>query len=198
MPKTPNPKFFKTQEAFRKWLDQNHTTGVEILVGYYKVATGLPSITWPESVDVALAFGWIDGIRKSIDDESYTVRFTPRKPNSIWSARNIKRIEELTASGLMMPAGVKAYECRKESLSRIYSHENEPKSLSKAYEKQFRARKGAWEFFSRQAPSYIRVMTWWVMSAKQEVTRIKRLTILIDASAEGVKLSTFQPTKRRV
>lgn len=167
--------FFPTPEDFRKWLEKNHTTEKELLVGFWKVGTKKPSMTWSESVDQALCFGWIDGVRKSIDDESYSIRFTPRKPTSIWSAVNIRKVEELTKDGLMTEAGRKAFELRKEEKSAIYSHEKEPATLDPEFEKQFKANKKAWEFFSNQAPSYKKVMLHWIMSAKQEKTRLSRL-----------------------
>lgn len=167
--------FFPTPEDFRKWLEKNHTTEKELLVGFWKVGTKKPSMTWSESVDQALCFGWIDGVRKSIDVESYSIRFTPRKPTSIWSAVNIRKVEELTKTGLMTEAGRKAFELRKEEKSAIYSHEKEPATLDPEFKKQFKANKKAWEFFSNQAPSYKKVMLHWIMSAKQEKTRLSRL-----------------------
>ena len=167
--------FFITPEEFRQWLEIHHRTEKELLVGFFKVSTGKPSMTWPESVDQALCFGWIDGVRKSIDDESYSIRFTPRKPTSIWSAVNIRKVEELTKAGLMTEAGRKAFELRKEEKSAIYSHEKEPATLDPEFEKQFKANKKAWEFFSNQAPSYKKVMLHWIMSAKQKKTRLSRL-----------------------
>lgn len=141
------PKFFPTQEDFRKWLEENHLSSAEILVGFYKIGTKKPSLTWSESVDQALCFGWIDGIRKSIDEESYQIRFTPRKSTSIWSAVNIKKIEELTEKGLMFPAGIAAFENRKEHKSRIYTYENKPTEFPKEFLEQFKANKKAWEYF---------------------------------------------------
>lgn len=167
--------FFETQEEFRNWLEKNHKKETELLVGFYKVGSKKPSITWPQSVDHALCFGWIDGVRKSIDKESYTIRFTPRKPTSIWSAININKVEELTKAGLMKPEGLKAFELRKEEKSRIYSHEKEAVDLDPEFEKQFKANKKAWEFFTNQPPSYKKVMIHLIMSAKQEKTRLSRL-----------------------
>src|SRR5881394_263753 len=141
------PTFFKTQPDFRKWLAKNHDKATELLVGFYKVGSGKPSMTWPESVDQALCFGWIDGVRRRIDDHSYSIRFTPRKPTSIWSSINTKKVEELIKSGQMKPAGLMAFEKRKENKSRIYSYENEPAKLSREFEKKFRANKKAWAFF---------------------------------------------------
>lgn len=170
-----NPTFFETQEAFRRWLETHHKTEKELLVGFYRVQTKKISMTWSQSVDQALCFGWIDGVRKSIDEESYSIRFKPRKPTSIWSTVNIKKIEELTKAGLMTAEGKKAFELRKEEKSGIYSHEKEAAELNPDYEKQFKANKKAWQFFNSQAPSYKKVMLHWIMGAKQEKTRISRL-----------------------
>src|SRR5215203_850570 len=134
-----NPKFFPTQTDFRKWLEENHEQKIELLVGFYKVGSGKPSISWSQSVDEALCFGWIDGVRRSIDAESYAIRFTPRKPKSVWSAVNIKKVEELTAKGLMKPAGIAAFEKRDEKRSKIYAYENEQKQFSDEFEKRFKA-----------------------------------------------------------
>jgi uncharacterized protein YdeI (YjbR/CyaY-like superfamily) len=175
--------FFATPTEFRNWLEQYHKTEKELIVGYYKVGSGKPSLTWSESVDQALCFGWIDGVRRSIDSESYCIRFTPRKPTSIWSGVNIKKIEELTNLGLMRPEGLLAFSLRKESKSNVYSHENEPAVLSDEFISRFKLNPVAWEFFNKQASSYIRVMTHWIMSAKQEKTRVSRLEKTIEISA---------------
>ncbi|UMQ41402.1 YdeI/OmpD-associated family protein [Chryseobacterium sp. Y16C] len=180
--------FFPTPQDFRNWLEKNHQNEKELLVGFYKVATKKPSMTWSESVDQALCFGWIDGVRKSIDEESYSIRFTPRKPTSIWSAINIKKIEDLTKAGLMTPQGLKAFELRKPERSAIYSHEKELASLYPDYEKQFKANKKAWEFFNNQAPSYQKVMLHWITSAKQEKTRLSRLEKAIRESELGKRV----------
>lgn len=182
------PQFFENPSLFRKWLAKNHQTEKELLVGFYKVGSGKPSMSWSESVDEALCFGWIDGIRKSIDDKSYTIRFTPRKPTSIWSAVNIKKMEELTEKGLMQPAGLAAFKHRKEEKSKIYIHENEAKKLSSAFEKKFKANKKAWHFFSNQAPSYQKLIIGWIMGAKQEITQLSRLEKAIAESANQVRL----------
>ena len=180
------PKFFATQKEFRKWLEKNHTKETELLVGFYKVDSGKPSITWSQAVDEALCFGWIDGVRKSIDNESYQIRFTPRKPTSIWSAVNIRKIEELTKQGLMHPAGTASFKNRKEYRSRIYSFENEEVEFSPSLEKKFKANKIAWRYFQSLAQSYRKTSKHWVMSAKQETTREKRLNELIRDSEAGV------------
>lgn len=187
------PTFFATPAAFRAWLDEHHARIPELLVGFYKKGSGKPSITWPESVDAALCFGWIDGVRKSIDDLSYTIRFTPRNPTSTWSAVNIKRVQELTKSGLMQPAGLQAFERRDEAKSAIYSYEQRHNAtLPDAYEKRFRANELAWDFFQSQAPWYRRTATYWVMSAKKEETRLKRLDTLIRDSAQQRSIGPLQ------
>src|SRR5215471_20711767 len=178
--------FFATPSAFRNWLEEHYDTAQELWVGFYKKSSGKPSITWPEAVDQALCFGWIDGVRKGIDDTSYTIRFTPRKPQSIWSAVNVKRAQELARLGLMRPAGLKAFEERDQKKSGIYSYEQRKSSqLDPAYEQQFKANKQAWEFFQSKPPSYQQPAIWWVMSAKQEETRRKRIARLIEDSAHG-------------
>jgi len=179
------PTFFANQSDFRNWLQKNHKTKTELLVGFYKVGSGKPSMTWSQSVDEALCFGWIDGVRKSIDKESYQIRFSQRKSTSIWSAINIQKIEELTKKGLMQPAGLASFEKRTESNSKIYSYEKDNVELTPDFKKQFKAKKKAWEYFQSLAPSYRKVSTHWVMSAKQEMTRIKRLNQLISDSEAG-------------
>jgi uncharacterized protein YdeI (YjbR/CyaY-like superfamily) len=180
--------FFETQDEFRKWLEKHHKTETELIVGFYKVDSGKPSMNWSQSVDQALCFGWIDGIRKSIDKESYSIRFTPRRSTSTWSAINIKKVEELTNAGLMKPAGLEAFSLRKDHKSEIYSHEKENVFLDVNYEEQFREDKIAWDFFMKQAPSYKRVITHWIMSAKQEKTRQSRLEKTIKESGQQKRL----------
>ena len=167
--------FFKTQDDFREWLEINHEKVMELIVGFYKVKSGKPSMNWSQSVDQALCFGWIDGIRKSMDEESYSIRFTPRKNSSNWSEINIKKVEELTRAGLMKPAGMKAFSFRKESKSGIYSYENEAESFDYQDEKLFRENEKAWEFFMKQTPSYRKAVVRWINSAVQEITRQSRL-----------------------
>ena len=181
------PTFFSNQSDFRKWLEKNHNKETELLVGFYKVGSGKSSMTWSQSVDEALCFGWIDAVRKSIDKDSYTIRFTHRKPNSIWSAINIKKVEELTKQGLMQPGGLAAFEKRKESKSRIYSYEKEPAKLAAVYEKKFKANKKAWAFFKSLSPYYQKLGVHRVMDAKQEKTQISRLEKLIKESEAGRK-----------
>jgi uncharacterized protein YdeI (YjbR/CyaY-like superfamily) len=182
--KEPQPQFFLTLADWRAWLERNHADCEEFWVGFYKRDSGRPSITWPESVDGALCFGWIDGVRKSIDTYSYKIRFTPRKPRSIWSAINIKRAKELAKLGLMHPAGRSAFEKRDGDRSAIYAYEQQKTAkLHPNLEKQFRANPDAWRFFRSQPPWYQRTSTYWVVSAKKEETRLKRFAVLIDCSA---------------
>jgi uncharacterized protein YdeI (YjbR/CyaY-like superfamily) len=182
------PVFFSSPADFRKWLEKNHLTETELIVGYYKVYTGKPSMSWSESVDQALCFGWIDGIRRSINDESYCIRFTPRKSTSIWSTININKVETMIKQGLMQPAGIEAYKKRKVEKSAVYSFENENKKLPDSFENKFRKNAEAWNFFSSQAPSYQKTKIHWVLSAKQDETKLKRLEKLIEASQENNKL----------
>ena len=188
-------RFFKTPAEFRKWLEKHNATVQELWVGYYKKDSGKPSITWPESVDEALCVGWIDGIRKSVDDVSYTIRFTPRKPRSIWSAVNIKRARALIEEKRMCPAGVKAFKAREENRSGIYSYEQRSEQLPEPYAGVLRRNKGAWAFFQSRPPSYRKAVGWWVVSAKKEETRLKRLEKLIEESAQGRTVSQFTPLK---
>ena len=176
------PTFFETQLDFRKWLEQNHQTEKELIVGFYKVKSGKPSMTWSQSVDQALCFGWIDGVRNSIDKDSYHIRFTPRRETSIWSVVNIKKIEVLTKQGLMFPAGIAIFEKRTEDCSRLYTYEKEDETFSPEFENQFKANKKAWEYFQNLAPSYRKISIKWIMSAKREITRVKRLEEIIEES----------------
>jgi uncharacterized protein YdeI (YjbR/CyaY-like superfamily) len=185
------PTFFATPAAFRKWFEKNHEKAIELLVGFYKKDSGKPSITWPESVDQALCFGWIDGVRRRIDDVSYSIRFTPRKSISNWSAINIARVAELTTLGLMAPAGLRAFERRRDDKSAIYAYENAVRTLAPDDEKRFRANKKAWAYFTGQAPSYQRVAIYWVTSAKREETRERRLAALVEDSANGKRLDAY-------
>ncbi len=181
-----NPNFFASPNDFRDWFENNHEQAAELWVGFYKVGSGRPSITWPEAVDQALCFGWIDGVRKRIDDLSYVIRFTPRKPDSTWSAVNIRRFKELEAQRLVRPAGQKAFAARADERSAIYAYEQrQVPELDRAAEEQFRANPRAWAFFQAQPPSYRRTAIYWVISAKREETRARRLATLIDDSAAG-------------
>lgn len=182
------PTFFPTQEDFREWLEENHEKETELIVGFYNVKSGKTSMTWSEAVDQALCFGWIDGVRRKVDEESYSNRFTPRRANSNWSAVNIEKVRVLTEKGLMMPAGIAAFAKRKEEKSAIYAYENELKKLSDEFEKQFKSNESAWNFFEKQANWYKKQMINWVMTAKQEKTRESRLAKLIIESESGRKL----------
>jgi uncharacterized protein YdeI (YjbR/CyaY-like superfamily) len=189
-------KFFKSPADFRKWLEKHHAAARELWVGYYKKNSGRQSMTWPESVEEALCFGWIDGIRKSVDDISYTNRFTPRRPRSNWSAVNIKRAQELIREGRMRPAGEKAFRARGENRSGLYSYEQRKPELDESYRGKLRRNKAAWEFFQAQAASYRKAATWWVLSARKEETRLKRLAKLIEDSAEGRRIPQFVGKKK--
>jgi uncharacterized protein YdeI (YjbR/CyaY-like superfamily) len=180
------PQFFASSNDWRAWLEKNHAADQELWVGFYKRHSGRPSITWPEAVDGALCFGWIDGVRKTIDAVSYKIRFTPRKPRSIWSAINIKRAKELSKLGLMHAAGLTAFEKRDGDRSAIYAYEQrQTAKLPREFEKQFRRNEGAWAFFQSQPPWYRRTSTYWVISAKREDTRRRRLATLIDCSGHS-------------
>ncbi|MFT4832553.1 MAG: hypothetical protein ACI815_002209 [Psychroserpens sp.] len=183
-----NPTFFKTPSEYRNWLETHHDNEIELLVGYYKVKSNKPSITWSESVDVALCYGWIDGVRRSIDEERYCIRFTPRKADSVWSAVNIGKMDDLIKSGRMTPKGLASFEMRKESKSRIYASEKETVLLSKAYENKFKANKLAWKYFIAQPPSYQTKIINRIMSAKQDKTRLARLENAIIESANQKRL----------
>lgn len=182
-------RYFKTPADFRIWLAENHATSTELGVILHKKASGKPSMTWSEAVDQALCFGWIDSVARRLDDNRRVQRFTPRKPKSNWSAVNIKKVAELTAKDLMAPAGLAAFARREEARSGVYSYENRHlAALDSQREATFRARRVAWEFFSRQSPSYRQLSIYRVMSAKREETRTSRLARLIDASAAGRRL----------
>jgi uncharacterized protein YdeI (YjbR/CyaY-like superfamily) len=184
------PTYFETPEQFRAWLHAHHQTEKELWVGFHKVASGRPCITWPQSVDEALCVGWIDGVRKRIDDERYVIRFTPRKPGSIWSAINIRRMGELQAEGRVLPAGLAAFQKRRDDKSAVYSYERGmPAELPPEFEARFRADEAAWAFFQRQPPWYRRTATHWVTSAKKPETRDKRIATLIADSAAGRPIS---------
>jgi uncharacterized protein YdeI (YjbR/CyaY-like superfamily) len=190
------PTFFATPAEFYAWLEANHETETELLVGYYKTGSGKPSMTWSESVDQALCFGWIDGVRRSIDGESYSIRFTPRKADSTWSEVNIKKVAALTEQGLMRPAGIAAFENRREAKTGIYSYEQRDNAvLSEAEQQRLQANPQAWEYFQSKAASYRKAAVWWVVSAKREETREKRLATLIELSAKGEMLPHLIPRK---
>jgi uncharacterized protein YdeI (YjbR/CyaY-like superfamily) len=182
------PKFFKTPSAFNRWLAANHAKSKELWVGFYNKRSSKPSITWPESVDEALCFGWIDGVRKNIDEESYQIRFSPRKPGSIWSSVNNRNVERLIKEKRVQPAGLKAFAARKEYRSGIYSYEQRSPELVEPYLGKLKRNRAAWKFFQAQPPGYRKIMNWWVVSAKQEATRLKRIEKLIEESAQGRRM----------
>lgn len=183
------PVFFATPAAFRAWLRRHGATAAELVVGFHKLASGRPSLTWPQSVDEALCEGWIDGVRKRIDDTSYQIRFTPRKASSHWSAVNIERVRVLTAEGRMRPAGLAAFARRTKEKSRRASYEQQaPVALTPAEEKCFRAHRAAWAFFEKQPAGYRKQMVWWIVTAKKPETRERRLAVLIEASAQSKRL----------
>lgn len=183
-----NIKFFNSQARFRAWLERNHDKVNELWVGFHKKHSRKKSITYQEALDEALCFGWIDGLKKRVDDTSYTMRFTPRKPKSIWSRVNTKRAEELKAEGRMTPAGLKAFASRDPKRSGLYSFENAPQTLDVLLEKRFQAHKKAWSYFQAQPPGYKKTFIFWIMSAKKEETRLRRLDQLISVSAKGLRL----------
>lgn len=180
------PKFFKSGSEFRKWLAKHHAAEKELLVGFYKKDSGKASMTWPESVDEALCFGWIDGVRRRIDDESYSIRFTPRRKGSIWSKVNIARVQVLSDQGLMQPAGLAAFELK--DTAKIYSYEQRSATLEEPYQSLLSQDQVASKFFNAQAASYRKTICWWIMSAKKEETRHRRLQQLLESSREGKRL----------
>jgi uncharacterized protein YdeI (YjbR/CyaY-like superfamily) len=187
--KAAAPTFFAKPEQFRSWLQRHGATAPELLVGYWKVASGRESMSWPESVDEALCFGWIDGVRKRIDEDSYQIRFTPRHPTSIWSAVNLKKYEQLLSAGLVTEAGVRAYACREEKKSKVYAYEQPVHAELRPEEVQaFKAVRGAWDHFDACPPSYRKVLLHWVTSAKRPETRAARLGELIAACHRGERL----------
>ncbi|HEX6580078.1 MAG TPA: YdeI/OmpD-associated family protein [Actinomycetota bacterium] len=184
---------FERPEDFRRWLERHHSSERELWVGYYKKSSGRASMTWPESVDEALCFGWIDGVRKRIDDERYAIRFTPRRAKSIWSAVNVGRVAVLAAEGRMRPAGRKAFEARREDRSGIYSHERRDEAvLSPPFERRFRATKRAWAWFEAQPKGYRQNTIRWVMSAKRQATRERRFATLMEDSAAGRRIAQLR------
>ena len=180
--------FFPTPDEFGNWLSDHFDKKNELWVGFYKKATKIPSITWPESVAEAICYGWIDGIRKSIDDKSYMIRFTPRRKTSIWSAVNIQMVANLKSQGRMKTSGIEAFERRKDKKSEIYSYEQQKVQLDKSYESEIKKEAKAWAYYDTLAPSYKKATIHWVMSAKKETTRLKRLAILIESSKNGLKI----------
>jgi len=191
------PKFFTSPEKFRQWLQKNHDSANELLVGFHKKDSGKKSITYAEALDEALCFGWIDGVRKRLDETSYTIRFTPRKPKSIWSNVNVKHVERLKKEGRMAEPGLKVYAQRDPKRTGIYAFENRPKEFSPEYEKKFRANKAAWEFFQTIPPSLRNTYIFWIMGAKKEETQLHRLQLLIESSAKGVRYGKFLAKPKR-
>ena len=191
------PKFFPTPGDWRRWLEKNHASKPELWVGFHKKGSGRPSITWPESVDEALCFGWIDGVRKTIDAESYVIRFTPRRKGSIWSAVNIRRVGELTREKRMHDSGLRTFETRDPKKSGLYSFEQRTNAkFSADYEKEFKRNRGAWAFFEAQPPGYRKVATFYVMSARREETRARRLATLIRDSAAGRRIGLLERPRK--
>jgi len=186
------PRFFAAPDQLRAWFEQHHATAGELLVGYHKVGTGRRSVTWAESVDEALCFGWIDGVRRSIDDDRYTIRFTPRRTRSIWSQKNLARYRELEAEGRVTAAGRGVFEARDEARTRQYSFEQEKAEFTRAQAQASRANPEAWAFFQSQSPSYRKPATWWVVSAKKEETRARRLATLIADSERGERIKQLR------
>ena len=189
------PAYFSTPSAFRSWLSQNHDQLTELYVGFHKKESGLPNISYPEALDQALCFGWIDGVRKSVNATSYSIRFTPRKTKSYWSKVNTKRAKELIKLGLMQPSGLKVFQARDQGTTRRYSFERETATLPRVFVKQFKSNPQAWAFFQSQPPYYKRISTWWIISAKQETTRLRRLQTLVDTSAHHRRVQ-FIPRKK--
>ena len=194
-------RFFRDSQDLRGWFQKRHSTASELWVGYWKTGSGKRSITWPESVDEALCVGWIDGLRRSVDDNRYAVRFTPRRRGSIWSAVNIRRVQMLSEQGRMRPAGLRAFEARKENRSGVYSYEQRSATLVEPYATRLRRNAAAWAFFQAQPASYRKATNWWVLSAKHEATRLRRLAKLVEDSARGRTIPQFRrrtATKRSV
>lgn len=183
------PRFFATPEKFRAWLAKNHATAPELLVGFRKKGSGRASIDWPQSVDEALCFGWIDGIRRNIDAESYSIRFTPRRARSVWSSINIRRVKVLHKEGRMSAAGLAAYQRRSKDRSAVYAYEQRARAkLAPAETRLFKAAPAAWAYFSKLAPSYRQRMLYWITSSRKLETRQTRLARVISASAANQKL----------
>ena len=191
------PTFFATPAEFRRWLKQHHQSERELWVGFYKKSSGRPSLTWPESVDEALCFGWVDGVRRTVDGESYAIRFTPRKSGSTWSAVNTRRAGELIRAGRMQPAGLRAFEARDPERSGVYSFEQRTAArLSAEAEARFKTVPAAWSYFESQPPGYRKTAVWWVVSAKREATRARRLETLIEDSAAGRRIAPLRRESR--
>lgn len=190
------PAFFQSAADFRNWLERHHADARELLVGFYRKDSGRGGIAYPEALDEALSFGWIDGVRKRIDTQAYTIRFTPRKPGSTWSAVNIERVGELTSRGLMTPSGLRAFEARDERKTRQYSYEREQGNLDPWLDAALRANPAASAFFDAQPPGYRKTAAFWVMSAKREETRARRLAHLVERSASGARIDLLNPNRK--
>lgn len=186
------PEFFPTPSLFRRWLRTHHRAETELWVGYHKVATGRPSMTWPESVDEALCYGWIDGLRRSVDSDSYMIRFTPRRLTSIWSDVNTRKMHALIAAGLMRPAGLRAFDARDAARAGVYAFESTALELSRAELAAFRKQPAAWKFWESQPPGYRRTAAHLVTSAKRPETRAKRFAALVADSAAGLRISQLR------
>jgi uncharacterized protein YdeI (YjbR/CyaY-like superfamily) len=191
----PVPVAFRSQGAFRAWLDANHAAARELVVRCFKIHAADQGLTYAQALDEALCVGWIDGIRRAADAESFSVRFTPRKPRSVWSQRNLEHVERLRRAGRMTAPGLAAYEARQESRTGVYSFENRAR-LSPAFTKSLRANREAWAYFETQAPWYRRTSAYWVMSAKRAETRARRLESLIAYSAKGEPIPPLKRVRR--
>ena len=190
-------RFFSSSAEFRKWLEKNHAEAAEIWIGFYRKDSAKGGITYHEALDEALCFGWIDGIRKKLDDVSFTNRFTPRKPKSIWSNVNVAHVERLTREGKMRPAGIAAFEAKSASRTGIYTFERDQPQLEPEMKRRFQDNKAAWKYFESAPPYYRRLATGWVTSAKREETRERRLAELIECSARATRLPQFTPAIRK-
>jgi uncharacterized protein YdeI (YjbR/CyaY-like superfamily) len=197
MTQRPRVVFFKSAGEFRRWLETNHASAAEIFIGFYRKDSGRTGITYQEALDEALCFGWIDGVRKKVDDISYTNRFSPRRAKSIWSAVNTRRVQQLIEEGRVTSAGLKVFEDRDAARSKRYSYERERGELDPELRRRFRSNPGAWKFFEAQSPSYRRMMTWWILSARKDETRCRRLDALIADSAAGRRLGLLAPSSSR-
>jgi len=196
-PKPHKVVHFSSPDEFRVWLEKNHASATELWLGFYKTSSKKQGITYSEALDEALCFGWIDAVRYSVDAESYTIRFTPRKAKSVWSLVNVRRVKALLKAKKMTEPGIKAFEAREKHRTGIYAFEQKRPGLSAKYKKLLRADKRAWEFFAKQAPWYQRTAGYWVSSAKQEETRARRLAKLMEVSAAGRRLDQLTPKAKR-
>jgi uncharacterized protein YdeI (YjbR/CyaY-like superfamily) len=185
------PLYFRTPSDLRAWFEANHASARELLLAYFKKDSGKPSVTWPESVDEALCVGWIDGVRRSIDEERYVIRFSPRRPGSIWSAINMRRARALAKEKRMRPAGLEAFAARQENKIGVYSYEKRPAGLVEPYRSVLKKNRKAWAFYEAQPGSYKRAACWWILSAKKEETRRQRLARLVELSAGGRRIPQF-------